>query len=124
MVRCGSQETGFYQILQVGEELLVGVDSVQYPKAREIKRVSEPQGRTIVGGRLSEYVAGIDELCPRIEKKFPKPKGGIELRFSSLELLAAGVVFEQNAECVAHEGLRQQLRTAGVRLIETGIART
>lgn len=83
----------------------------------------QQQGIIIVGGKLSEYVDGIDELCPRIERKFPKPKGKIEPRFSGLELLAAGAVFEQNALAVASEDLRRELRNAGAKLIEAGIAR-
>jgi hypothetical protein len=49
---------------------------------------------------------------------------GQELEFlSGLELLTVGAVFEQNAATVVHEGLRQELRSAAVRLIEAGIAR-
>jgi hypothetical protein len=91
--------------------------------ADAMNQTGEQRGIIIVGGRLSQFVDGIDELCPRIERKFPKPKGGIELRFSGLELLTAGAVFEQNAATVAHEGLRQELRNAGARLIEAGLAR-
>jgi hypothetical protein len=91
--------------------------------ADAMNQTGEQQGIIIVGGRLSMLV---DELCGnnfKIRIPFPKPKrGGSEL-LSGLELLAAGAVFEQNAAITANEGLRMELRNAGARLIETGIAR-
>ena len=91
--------------------------------ADAMDQTGEQRGIIIVGGKISQFVDGVDELCPSISRKFPKPKGGSEDRFSALELLAAGAVFEQHAAVVADEDLRQELRNAGARLIETGIAR-
>jgi len=81
----------------------------------------EQQGIIIVSGYLNRFV---DDLCPEpIKIKIPKPKRDETDRLSALELLAAGVVFEQNAASVASEGLQQELRNAGAKLFETGIAR-
>lgn len=91
--------------------------------ADTINQTGNEQGIIIVGGKISKFVDEIDELCPRLPRKFPKPKGGSEDRFSALELLAAGAIFEQNAATIAHEGLRNELKNAGAKLIETGIAR-
>ena len=91
--------------------------------ADAMNQTGEQQGIIIVGGKLGKFVTEIDELCPRIPRKFPKPKGGSEERFSAVELLAAGAVFEQNAAAVSDEGLRQELSNAGAKLIEMGIAR-
>lgn len=88
-----------------------------------MNQTGEQQGIIIVGGKISRFVDEIDELCPRIPRRFPKPKGGNEARFSGPELLAAGAVFEQNAASVGNESLRQELRTAGTRLIEMGMDR-
>ncbi len=88
-----------------------------------MSQTGEQQSIIIVGGKLSQFVDGIDELCPRISRKFPKPKGGDSVRFSALELLAAGAVFEQNAASVGNENLQQELRTVGARLIEMSIER-
>jgi hypothetical protein len=88
-----------------------------------LNQTGEQQGIIIVGGRLSLLV---DELCGnnfKVRIPFPKPKRDEDEFLSGLELLAVGAVFEQNAATVAHEGLRQELRNAGARLIETGIAR-
>lgn len=91
--------------------------------ADALNQTGEQQGIIIVGGRLSLLV---DELCGnnfKIRIPFPKPKRDEDEFLSGLELLTVGAVFEQNAATVAHEGLRQELRHAGARLIETGIAR-
>ena len=91
--------------------------------ADAMNQTGEQQGIIIVGGKLSLLV---DELCGnnfKVRIPFPKPKHDEDELLSGLELLAAGAVFEQNAATVAHEGLRQELRNAGARLIETGIAR-
>ena len=91
--------------------------------ADALNQTGEQQGIIIVGGRLSLFV---DELCGnnfKVKIPFPKPKRGEDELLSGVELLAAGAVFEQNAATVAHEGLRQELRNAGAKLIETGIAR-
>lgn len=88
-----------------------------------MNQTGEQQGIIIVGGKFSQFVDEVDELCPRIPRKFPKPKGGSEVRFSGFELLAAAAVFEQNAASVANESLQQQLRAAGTRLTEMGIER-
>lgn len=91
--------------------------------ADAMNQTGEQQGIIIVGGKISRFIDEVDELCPRIPRRFPKPRGGSEDRFSALELLAAGAIFEQNAATVAHEGLRQDLRNAGARLIEAAIDR-
>lgn len=91
--------------------------------ADAMNQTGEQQSIIIVGGKLDKFVTEIDELCPRISGKFPKPKGGGAERFSAVELLAAGAVFEQNAAAVSNEGLRQELSNAGAKLIEMGITR-
>jgi hypothetical protein len=91
--------------------------------ADAMNQTGEQQGIIIVGGRLSLLV---DELCGnnfKVRIPFPKPKRGEDELLSGIELLTVGAVFEQNAASVAHEGLRQELRNAATRLIETGIAR-
>jgi hypothetical protein len=88
-----------------------------------INQTGDQHGIIIVSGRIQQFVTEIDEVCPRIPKKFPKPKGGNEDRFSALELLTAGAVFEQNAATVANESLQQVFRNAAAKLIETGVAR-
>lgn len=91
--------------------------------ADTINQTGNEQSIIIVGGKVNKFVDEIDELCPRIPRKFPKPKGGSADRFSAVELLAAGAVFQQNASTVANEGLRQELNNAGAKLVEIGIAR-
>jgi hypothetical protein len=91
--------------------------------ADALNQNGEQHGIIIVGGRLTLLV---DELCGnnfKVRIPFPKPKRDEDELLSGLELLTVGAVFEQNAATVAHEGLRQELRAAGARLIETGIAR-
>jgi hypothetical protein len=91
--------------------------------ADSLNQTGEPQSIIIVGGKISKFVDEIDELCPRIPRRFPKPKGGNTDRFSAVELLSAGAVFEQNAAAVSSENLQMELRNAGAKLIEMGIAR-
>lgn len=91
--------------------------------ADSLSLTGEQQGIIIVGGKLSLLV---DELCGnnfKVRIPFPRPRRGEDEFLSGLELLTAGAVFEQNAATVAHEGLRQELRNAAARLIETGIGR-
>ncbi len=88
-----------------------------------MNQTGERQGIIIVGGRLSDLV---DELCGnnfKIKIPIPRPKHDTDEMLSGLELLAAGAVFEQNAAITANEGLLQEFRNAGTKLIETGIAR-
>ncbi|MEO8072881.1 MAG: hypothetical protein ABI686_06510 [Acidobacteriota bacterium] len=91
--------------------------------ADALNQTGEDRGIIIVSGYLGRLVD--DGLCPepiKIKIPLPKPKGG-EDRFTALELLTAGAVFEQNATDTANENLRQELRNAGAKLIETGIDR-
>lgn len=90
--------------------------------ADAINQTGDERGIIIVSGRIEQFITDIDELCPRIPKKFPKPKG-YEDRFSALELLTAGAVFSQYAAAVANENLQNELTNAGAKLIEKGIAR-
>lgn len=88
-----------------------------------MNQTGEQQGIIIVGGRLSLLV---DELCGnnfKIRIPVPRPKHDTDDRLSGLELIVAGAVFEQNAAITANEGLRQELRNAGAKLIENGLAR-
>ena len=88
-----------------------------------ITQGGQQRGIIIVGGKLSALV---DELCGnnfKIRIPVPKPKHDADNRLSGLELIVAGAVFEQNAATVAHEGLRNELRHAGAKLTEVGIAR-
>jgi hypothetical protein len=87
-----------------------------------MNQTGEQEGIIIVGGRISQFVSEIDELCPRLPRKFPKPKGGEE-RFTTLELLVAGSVFEQNAAVIEDTRMQQALRSAGALLVETGLGR-
>ena len=91
--------------------------------ANAMNQTGEQQGIIIVGGRLSLLV---DELCGnnfKVRIPLPRPKRDEDELLSGIELLAAGAVFEQTAATVAHEGLRQELRNAGAKLIENGLAR-
>ena len=91
--------------------------------ADAINQKGDQQGIIIVGGKISMLV---DELCGnnfKIKIPIPRPKGDTDERLSALELLTAGAVFEQNAGTVANGNLRHELRNAGAKLIETGIAR-
>jgi len=91
--------------------------------ADALNQTGEQQGIIIVGGRLSLLV---DELCGnnfKVRIPFPRPKHDEDELLSGLELLTVAAVFEQTAATMAHEGLSQELRSAGARLIETGIGR-
>ncbi|MEO8072327.1 MAG: hypothetical protein ABI686_03680 [Acidobacteriota bacterium] len=91
--------------------------------ADAINQTGEQQGIIIVGGRLSLLV---DELCGnnfKIKIPIPHPKHETDDRLSGLELIVAGAICEQNAATVANESLRQELRNAGAKLLETGISR-
>lgn len=91
--------------------------------ADALPRQGEQQGIIIVSGYLNRFV---DDLCPepiKIKIPFPKPKRDEVERLSALELLTAGATFERNAVSVASEGLQQELRGAGAKLFETGVAR-
>ncbi len=90
--------------------------------ADAMNQTGEERGIIIVSSYLNGFV---DDLCPEPPKiKIPpKPKFDTDDRLSGLELIVTGAVFEQNAAAAANEGLRQELRNAGAKLIETGIAR-
>jgi len=91
--------------------------------ADAMSQTGDERGIIIVSGKLSLLV---DELCGnnfKVKIPFPKPKRGESELLSGLELLTVSAVFEQNAATVAHEGVRQELRNAGARLAEAGIAR-
>ena len=90
--------------------------------ADAMNETGEQRGIIIVSGYLNRLV---DDLCPEpIKIKIPpKPKFDADDRLSGLELIVTGAVFEQNAATAFNEGLRQELRNAGAKLIETGIAR-
>ncbi len=101
------------------------IDRVQLTQeiADAMNQTGEQQGIIIVSGRLSELV---DELCGnnfKIKIPIPRPKHDTDEMLSGLELLTAGAVFEQNAAITANEGLQRELRNAGAKLVETGIAR-
>ena len=91
--------------------------------ADALNQTGEQQSIIIVGGKFNRFVTEIDELCPRIPRRFPKPKGGAANRFSAVELLAASAVFEQNAAVAGNEDLQRKLSDAGAKLVEMGIAR-
>ena len=91
--------------------------------ADALNQTGEQQSIIIVGGKFNKFTDEIDELCPRIPRHFPKPKGGSSERFSAVELLAAGAVFEQNAATVFDQNLQRELSNAGAKLVEMGIAR-
>lgn len=68
----------------------------------------------------------IDEFCGngfKTKIPIPHPKHDVDNKLSGIELLRAGAVFEQIAKNIAREDLRQELRDAGAKLIETGISR-
>lgn len=91
--------------------------------ADALNQTGEQQSIIIVSGKVNKFIDEIDELCPRIPRRFPKPKGGSATLFSAFELLAAGAVFEQNAAIAGSEDLRRELSDAGAKLVEMGIAR-
>lgn len=83
----------------------------------------DERGIIIVSGKLQLLV---DELCGnnfKVKIPLPKPKRDESELLSGLELLTVSAVFQQNAAMVAHEGVRQELKNAGARLAEAGIAR-
>ena len=91
--------------------------------ADTMNQTGEQHGIIIVGGRLAMLV---DELCGnnfKIRIPIPRPKHDTDKLLSALDLLTAGAVFEQNAATVANDGLRQELKNAGAKLVEAGIAR-
>jgi hypothetical protein len=104
-------------------EEVIGRALLMQEVADGMNQTGERQGIIIVGGRLSMLV---DELCgnnfPR-RIPIPRPKHDTDDRLSAMELILAGAVCEQNAASIAHDGLRQELRNAGAKLIEAGIAR-
>ena len=91
--------------------------------ADAMNQTGEQQGIIIVGGRLAMLV---DELCGnnfKIKIPIPRPKHDADEMLSALDLLTAAAVFEQNAATVADASLRGELKTAGAKLAEAGIAR-
>lgn len=91
--------------------------------ANELNQTGEQRGKIIVGNRLSQLV---DEMCGngfKFKFPIPRPKNDTDDKLSGVELLTAGAIFEQTAKNVAREDLRQELRNAGAKLIETGISR-
>ncbi|MCY7346196.1 MAG: hypothetical protein LH614_08220 [Pyrinomonadaceae bacterium] len=90
--------------------------------ADAMNQTGEERGIIIVSGYLSRFV---DDLCPKpIKIKIPpKPKSDTDDRLSGLELIITGAVFEQKAALAANQDLRRELRNAGAKLMETGIAR-
>jgi hypothetical protein len=91
--------------------------------ADAINETAGQQGGSVIGGRMDRLAQDVDELCPRIPKKFPKPKGGSETEFSGLELVAASAVFRQIAATVTGDVARQELENVGGRILEKGLAR-
>jgi len=91
--------------------------------ADAMNETGEQQSKIIVGGRLAQLV---DEYCGngfKTKIPIPHPKHDMDDKLSGIELLMAGAVFEQTAKNIAREDLRQELRNAGAKLIETGISR-
>ena len=91
--------------------------------ANAMNQSGDQAGIIIVSGKLSLL---IDELCGNNFKARipgPKPRRGESELLSSLDLLTVSAVFAQNAATVAHEGVRRELRNAGAKLAEAGIAR-
>ncbi len=88
-----------------------------------LRQMGNERGIIIVSGKINEFVDEIDELCPRLKIKIPKPKGWHDDRFSGLELLAASTIFQQNSLIVSNEELRNELRNAGVKLAEMSVDR-
>ncbi len=88
-----------------------------------LNQTGEQQGIIIVGGKLSLLV---DELCGnnfKVKIPIPHPKHETDKKLSGLELIMAGAICERNAETTTNEGLRQEIRSTGAKLIETGLAR-
>ncbi len=91
--------------------------------ADSLNQTGEQQGIIIVGGKLALLV---DELCGnnfRVKIPIPHPKQETDEKLSGLELILAGGICEQNATTTTNEGLRQEIRNAGAKLIEAGLAR-
>lgn len=91
--------------------------------ADAINQTGEQRGKVVISSKLSQLV---DELCGNniiIKFPIPHPKHDADSKLSGVELLTAGAIFEQTAKNIAREDLRQELRNAGAKLIETGITR-
>lgn len=88
-----------------------------------LSQTGEQQAIIIVGGKLSLLV---DELCGnnfKVRIPIPHPKNETNDRLSGLELIMAGAICELNAATITNEGLQQEIRNAGAKLIETGLDR-
>jgi hypothetical protein len=83
----------------------------------------QSQGIIIVGGMVSRFIdyCGNDKLWSK--RPFPPPKDESDNPLTALELVVMGAQFEQSALAAASEHLQQELRNAGARLTEMGIAR-
>ncbi|HEY7547147.1 MAG TPA: hypothetical protein VID27_19795 [Blastocatellia bacterium] len=83
----------------------------------------QSQGIIIVGGMVSRFIddCGNDKLWRK--RPFPPPKGESDNPLTALELIVMGAQFEQGALSAASEQLQQELRNAGARLTEMGVAR-
>ena len=89
------------------------------------------KGQMIIGDHMSEL---IDDLCgnePRhifIKKRRnpygdPVPRPNWNDKFSGLELVTIGVMFEKMAGNLKGTDLQQEVKNAGAKVIETGISR-
>lgn len=91
--------------------------------ADAMNETGEQRGKVIVSNRLSQLVDYICGTTIKFKFPIPLPKHDTDDKLSGVELLTAGAVFVQTAKNIAREDLRQEVRDAGAKLIETGISR-
>lgn len=84
----------------------------------------QERGIIIVSGAIQKF---IDDYCGtdllRLKFPLPPPKKGLDDKLSAFELVAMGIQFEQGASTVANHELAQELRNAGAKLTDMGLAR-
>lgn len=81
------------------------------------------RGIIIVGGKVSQLV---DDICGTVVFKkipIPPPKGGDDDKFSSRELILAGLQFLNGTGSTANEALQREFQNAGEKLIDEGMRR-
>lgn len=92
--------------------------------ADALQSEGQQHGIIIVGGLISRFIedCGNDRLWPK--RPIPPPHGGEpDDKLTAFELVAMGAQFEHSAMGVADSPLQQELRGAGAKLIEMGVAR-
>jgi len=93
--------------------------------ANALRDEGEQHGIIIVGGLISRFIddCGNDRLWHQHPIPPPPHGGEPDDKLTAFELIAMGAQFEHSAIGIADSALRQELRGAGAKLIEMGVAR-